>query len=78
LTRRGLSNAIDTISTLGLSQREWDIATAAAQRERNREIAKRLGLSPRTIENHLRNVFRKLGVSSRDELARVLTEPDAP
>lgn len=53
-----------------LSPREWDVATAAARRERNREIAENLGISVRTVENHLASVFRKLGVSSRDELAR--------
>lgn len=53
-----------------LSTREWEVATAAARRERNREIAENLGISIRTVENHLANIFRKLGVTSRDELAR--------
>lgn len=61
-----------------LSAREWDIASAAAMRERNREIAGRLGLSPRTVENHLRNIFRKLGVTSRDELAQELDALERP
>ena len=51
-----------------LTRREWDVAVAAAARERNREIADRLGLSLRTVENHLANAYRKLGVSGRDEL----------
>lgn len=51
-----------------LTRREWDVAVAAAARERNREIAEQLGLSLRTVENHLANVYRKLGVSGRDAL----------
>ena len=55
-----------------LTPREWSIASAAASRERNKEIAERLGLSLRTVENHLANVYRKLGVTGRDGLADVL------
>lgn len=55
-----------------LTPREWDVAIAAAARERNREIAQRLGLSLRTVENHLASVYRKLGVAGRDELREQL------
>jgi DNA-binding CsgD family transcriptional regulator len=55
-----------------LTQRELDIARLAAERARSREIAEQLGLSVRTIDNHLARVYRKLGVSGRDELREAL------
>ena len=39
----------------------------------NPEIGTRLFLSPRTVQYHLRNVFTKLGISSRGQLYRVLS-----
>lgn len=61
-------------SEAGLTEREWDIARAAARRERSREIAERLGVSVRTVDNHLASVYRKLGVSGRTELEHELRE----
>lgn len=55
-----------------LTGREIDIARLAANRMRSREIAQTLGLSTRTVDNHLGRVFRKLGVTSRDELHEAL------
>jgi DNA-binding CsgD family transcriptional regulator/AraC-like DNA-binding protein len=55
-----------------LSARELEIAQLVTARKTNREIAAELFLSEKTIETHLRNVFGKLGVSSRRAVAHVL------
>jgi DNA-binding CsgD family transcriptional regulator len=56
----------------GLTAREREIAGLVAAGRTNREIAAQLVLSPRTIEAHLRNIYGKLDVRSRVELARAL------
>ncbi len=58
-----------------LTAREREIADLAAQRLTNPEIAQRMFLSTKTVETHLRNVFRKLGVSNRAGLMRVIDRP---
>ncbi len=58
--------------SLELTERERIIATAAAARESSKEIAERLGLSVRTVENHLARIYRKLGVASRSDLRQAL------
>ena len=55
-----------------LTAREREIAELVAAGRTNREIAEQLVLSTRTIEAHLRNIYGKLGVRSRVELARDL------
>jgi DNA-binding NarL/FixJ family response regulator len=57
-------------STRGrLTPQELQIAHFVAQGLSNREVAAQLFLSPRTIAFHLGNVFRKLGISSRTQIA---------
>ncbi len=55
-----------------LTARERDIATLAAQGVSSKDIADQLFLSVRTVNNHLQNVYSKLGVGSRRELAGAL------
>ncbi len=52
-----------------LTPRELSVARLAAARVRSREIAERLGMSVRTVDNHLGRAFRKLGVNGRPQLA---------
>ena len=57
-----------------LSRREHEIAEMAASGLTNRQIAQRLIVSERTIENHLYRTFIKLDVSSRDGLAAAMKD----
>ncbi len=62
-----------------LSPSEYRIAEAAARGERNREIARSQFVTVKTVEFHLGNIYRKLGIRSRAELATILgAAPHAP
>ncbi len=52
-----------------LSQREREIVALVAQGYKNREMAEKMFISEQTVKNHLHNIFDKLGVSDRLELA---------
>lgn len=64
--RRRTVSAVDE-----LTAQEVHIARLVATGATSREIGEQLFLSPRTIEAHLRNIFRKLGISSRRQLRSV-------
>ena len=52
-----------------LTEREAEIARLVVARKANKEIAAELGISARTVTTHVANIFSKMGVSSRAELA---------
>ena len=52
-----------------LSQREREIVILVAQGFKNKEMAERMFISEQTVKNHLHNIFDKLGVTDRLELA---------
>jgi DNA-binding CsgD family transcriptional regulator len=56
-----------------LTASERRVAELAAEGMPNREIAQRLFVTLKTVEFHLGNAYRKVGVSSRKELPTVLT-----
>lgn len=60
------------------SERESEVARLLARALSNREIANQLGISERTVEFHLTNIYRKMGVSSRAEAIVKLRESAGP
>jgi ATP/maltotriose-dependent transcriptional regulator MalT len=75
IQRRTRSAGGDGVGSL--TARELEIALLVVDRRTNAEIADELFLSIKTVESHLRNVFHKLGVSSRVEAARVVEAASA-
>lgn len=80
---RGLGQTIHRRSQRGdqhatgiatLTGRELEVAELITARHTNREIAEQLFLSLKTVETHVRNIFNKLDVSSRTDIARRLEE----
>ena len=63
--------AVSGVESLTPSERR--IATMAAQAATNRDIAQALFVTPKTVEMHLNNIFRKLGIRSRTQLPPALT-----
>jgi DNA-binding CsgD family transcriptional regulator len=59
-----------------LSARELEVAQAVASGLSNKEVGSVLGISVRTVENHLRSIFAKLKIKSRIRLAAGLREID--
>jgi len=54
-----------------LTKRQSEVARLAARAFSDREIADELGVSPHTVHTHLRNIFARLEISSREELTEL-------
>jgi DNA-binding CsgD family transcriptional regulator len=68
--RRGADAA-----TSQLTPTEAQVAAQVRQGLSNKEVAARLFVSPRTVDFHLRNIYSKLGITSRAELLTLAVEP---
>jgi DNA-binding NarL/FixJ family response regulator len=69
---------VELSGAAALTPSERRTAAMAAEGMSNREIAQALFVTLRTVEMHLSNAFRKLGVSSRTQLAAALADDGAP
>lgn len=58
----------------GLTPRELEVARLVAQRKSNKAIGKELNMATRTASTHLSNIYQKLGIGSRGELADIIRE----
>src|SRR4051794_28266679 len=76
LHRRTRPGKADGTGVDSLTERELQIARLVVDRKTNPQIAAELFLSSKTVETHLRNTFRKLGVATRVEVARVVERTD--
>lgn len=61
-----------------LSDREEEVAAAYVEGQNYKQIARALGIAPSTVRTHLRTVYRKLGVTSRTELAQMREVQTSP
>jgi tetratricopeptide (TPR) repeat protein len=64
--------------TPALTGREWEVAQCIAARMTNKGTAKQLGIRERTVTTNLTNIYRKLGIGGRDELADMVREGRLP
>ncbi len=74
--RRTRPGTRDARGITALTEREREIARLVVDRKTNTEIAAELFLSQKTVETHLRNIFRKMGVTTRVALARAIEDAE--
>ena len=74
--KRRVPALVRTDPDFGLTTREIQVICDVAMGYSNREIAERLMVSEHTVKNHLSNIFDKLGVFNRVELALFATRND--
>ncbi len=69
-----IDEAIASSPLSRLTRREREVMNLIARGYKYRETAKRLGITVKTLENHMRHIFHKLAVASRHELTRLAFE----
>ncbi|HET8979556.1 MAG TPA: HD domain-containing phosphohydrolase [Solirubrobacteraceae bacterium] len=74
LAAAGHETARRTVWPAGLTAREVEILRLLARGRLNKEIARRLQISPKTVGNHVEHIYAKIGVSSRAAAALFATE----
>src|SRR4029077_14099049 len=67
----GADTPAEFSSELGLTTREGEVLSWLAKGKTNRDIAQILGLSPRTVDKHLEQIYAKLGVENRTAAAAI-------
>ena len=67
----GTETPVEFSSELGLTTREGEVLSWLAKGKTNRDIAQILGLSPRTVDKHLEQIYSKLGVENRTAAAAI-------
>jgi DNA-binding CsgD family transcriptional regulator len=75
--RRLLGDSATAPEPIALTRQERQVASLVGRGATNREAAEELFLSARTIDFHLRNIYKKLGIRSRTELAVKLAAQEA-
>lgn len=69
----GTETPAEFSSELGLTTREGEVLSWLSKGKTNRDIAQILGLSPRTVDKHLEQIYSKLGVENRTAAAAIAT-----
>jgi len=72
LTKSDDEPGVVLIKDFGLSDREQKIAQYTGLGLTNKEIGKKMGISPFTVQSHLRNIFEKMGIKRRSQLANLI------
>ncbi|WP_043182883.1 helix-turn-helix domain-containing protein [Streptomyces sp. NRRL F-5123] len=73
------ARAVDGADMLGrLSAHEWRVSRMMLEGLTNRQIAERLTVSPRAVEQHITRIYRKLSISRRAQLAVALRAEREP
>jgi DNA-binding NarL/FixJ family response regulator len=73
----GADTPAEFSSELGLTTREGEVLSWLSKGKTNRDIAQILGLSPRTVDKHLEQIYSKLGVENRTAAAAIAVKAKA-